>query len=181
MSIVTKTGDKGQTGLFGGQRVSKADQRIHAYGTIDELNAVLGITIAKKELPGELTKQLERTQNMLFRMGADLATPREGNAKVPRIQQEHIDEIEKWINGMEAAANLPPYFVLPGGTEVASLLHLARTVCRRAERWIVALAQEQDVGKECTVYANRLSDYLFLAALEANRAAGLENVKVNYE
>lgn len=181
MSIVTRTGDKGQTGLFGGERVSKGDLRIHAYGTVDELNATLGMALSSQTLGEMLQAQLLRTQNVLFRLGADLATPKENNnATVPRIEQEHIDELEQWVAALEQ--RLPPLqsFVLPGGSPGASLLHLARTICRRAERWTVELQAERNIGAEPVIYLNRLSDYLFLAALQANEEAGVEDVKVSY-
>lgn len=181
MSIVTRTGDKGQTGLFGGQRVSKASPRLHAYGTVDELNAVLGMVLSDKGLTETLHAQLLRTQNVLFRLGADLATPRENNAaKVPRIEQEHIDELEGWINALETALPAMTAFILPGGTNASSTLHLARTVCRRAERHTVELAQTDDIGTDTVKYLNRLSDYLFLAARQANHGEGVSDVPVTY-
>ncbi len=181
MSIVTKTGDKGQTGLFGGQRVSKSDVRIHAYGTVDELNATLGLVLAEDALSEILRGQVLQTQNLLFRLGADLATPNEGNARVPRIEHEHIQQIEEWITALESSMTMPNYFVLPGGSKTSSLLHLARTICRRAERWTVELRQREQTSAETVMYLNRLSDYLFLAALKANEDSGVEHVKVSYE
>jgi len=181
MSIVTRTGDKGETGLFGGRRVSKSDARIHAYGTVDELNALLGVIIATTNLSPLLHGQLLKTQNMLFRLGADLATPKENNnAQVPRIEGEHVQELEDWIAVFER--ELPPlqYFVLPGGSPAAAELHVARTICRRAERWTVELRQMEDIGGQAVIYLNRLSDYLFLAALQANKDAGVEDVRVDY-
>jgi cob(I)alamin adenosyltransferase len=180
MSIVTKTGDKGQTGLFGGQRVAKSDVRIHAYGTVDELNATLGLILTEQELPEIIRGQVLRTQNTLFRLGADLATPNEGNARVPRIEHEHIQELEQWITEIEGSMTMPDYFVLPGGSKSASFLHLARTICRRAERWTVELRQKDLTSAETVMYLNRLSDYLFLAALKANEDAGVPHVKVSY-
>lgn len=182
MTIVTKTGDKGTTGLFGGQRVSKDDPRIHAYGDVDELNAVLGVIIAQPNLHEDMKRQLLRIQNILFRMGADLATPMENNAaKVPRMEQEHIAEIEGWIAVLEQ--ELPPLqsFILPGGTEAASFLHLARTITRRSERWTVSLAAKEEIGPHVVIYLNRLSDYLFLLAEKANKDVGMPNTPVSYE
>lgn len=182
MSIVTRTGDKGDTGLFGGRRVPKNDARIHAYGTVDELNALLGVIIATAKLSPLLHGQLLKTQNMLFRLGADLATPSaNNNAQVPRIEPEHVQELEEWIAALERT--LPPlqHFVLPGGCPAAAELHVARTICRRAERWTVELRQEEESSAQAIVYLNRLSDYLFLAALQANKDAGVEDVRVHYE
>lgn len=180
MSIVTRTGDKGETGLFGGQRVSKGDIRIHAYGTVDELNAHIGLILAEAGVSDTLSSQLLRVQNMLFRMGADLATPLTSKAQVPRMELQHIDELDGWITQIESSVDMPQYFVLPGGTHVAALLHCARTICRRAERWSVTLAAGQEINRQCMVYLNRLSDYLFLAALKANADAGIPDVRVNY-
>jgi cob(I)alamin adenosyltransferase len=181
MSIVTKTGDNGETGLFGGQRISKADVRIHAYGTVDELNAILGMVRTENDLSTALSEQLLRIQNVLFRMGADLATPQEGNATPPRIEPEHSAELEGWISALEGSMVMPQYFVLPGGSKAASSLHLARTVCRRAERWTVELGQKEEIGPHVVIYLNRLSDYLFLACLQANLDAGIENIRVTYQ
>ena len=180
MSIVTKTGDSGDTGLFGGQRISKADTRIHAYGTVDELNAVLGIVRSEQNVSSKLDNQILKTQNILFRMGADLATPRIGNANPPRIEPEHVQELEEWVKELESSMEMPQYFVLPGGTKTASFLHLARTICRRAERLAVDLAQKEDIGPHVVIYLNRLSDYLFLASLRANMDERVADVRVTY-
>lgn len=186
MTIVTKTGDKGETGLFGSQRVKKSDLRMHAIGTVDELNAVLGMAIAEMNTvevwrAKTLPKQLITIQNRLFRLGADLATSPEGNAKPPRIEPEHITELETWINALEAINDLPHAFILPGGSKTASLLHFARTVCRRAERFTAELQMQMDIGSLITIYLNRLSDYLFMAAVQANKDEGMENVTVTYD
>jgi cob(I)alamin adenosyltransferase len=180
MSIVTRTGDKGETGLYGGQRVPKDDLRIDTIGTVDELNALLSLPSDEIDLPLALVMQIGRIQNVLFTLGADLATPAENNnAVVPRIGNTHIDELEEWISVLEENP-LPPYFVLPGGSRAASFLHTARAVCRRAERLAVSLSHRVDIGPHILKYLNRLSDFLFLAALEANRGAGLENIRVSY-
>lgn len=178
MSIVTRTGDKGTTGLFGGKRLSKSDPRLHAYGTVDELNAVLGITLAEKEISEEIGKQLTIVQKLLFRVGADLATPLESKANVLRMTSEQTKEVETWIKKLEN--DLPPLtrFILPSGSRTGSLLHLARTVCRRAERWIVALGEQEEINPEVQIYLNRLGDYLFLVARTANREAGMAEVEV---
>lgn len=169
MKIYTRTGDKGQTGLFGGKRVDKSAIRLHAYGTIDELNASLGIVLASNRLSNDLRTQLIKIQSDLFTAGADLATPLESKAKTGRMQQKHIDELEQWIDAMDAS--LPPLtqFILPGGCAEAAQLHLARTICRRGERWMVELKQSESIGDFALPYINRLSDYLFVAARYINR------------
>lgn len=180
MSIVTKTGDKGETGLFGGQRVSKDDLRIETIGTVDELNATLGCVLADLQNAETLHEWLTKTQNVLFRAGADFATPHENNnAIVPRIEKEQIEEVEGWISILEETP-LPPYFILPGGSKSAAELHLARAICRRAERCAVSLSKRAEIGTDVIKYLNRLSDFLFLASLEANRLANVENIRVSY-
>ena len=125
-------------------------------------------------------QMLIKTQNVLFRAGADLATPHEENkAVVPRIGEEQILELEEWVASLEQTP-LPPYFVLPGGSKSAAELHVARAICRRAERCTVALSKRADLGPNIVKYLNRLSDFLFLAALEANRDTGTENIRVSY-
>ncbi len=181
MTIVTKTGDKGETGLFGGQRTSKTDVRIQTYGTVDELNAVLGLVLTENELSLQTYEQLGHIQNMLFRMGADLATPLTSKAHPPRIEKRHIEQLETWITSSENSIEMPQFFVLPGGSRTAALLHLARTVCRRTERLAAELAQSQDIGEHIVIYLNRLSDYLFIASLDANRVTDTPNVRVRYD
>ena len=178
MTIVTKTGDRGQTGLFGGKRLSKAHARIHAYGTVDELNAVLGLTLSEEGIPKTLRRELLCVQRLLFRVGADLATPLDSKATILRMNAENIAEIERWITALEAG--LPPLtrFILPSGSRLGSSLHLARTVCRRAERWIVALGETEAINAHVQVYLNRLSDYFFLVARVVNRESGMPEVEV---
>jgi cob(I)alamin adenosyltransferase len=166
--IYTRGGDAGQTSLGDGQRVSKADLRVEAYGQVDELNALLGVTLASG-VPDEMRPWLERIQNELFDLGADLAVPLDDTKRErTRITAEQVAYLEERCD--EANENLEPLrsFVLPGGTEPAALLHLARTVCRRAERVTVALAAEADVNPEALTYLNRLSDLLFILARAAN-------------
>lgn len=179
-SIVTKTGDKGTTGLFGGERVPKDSPRIEAYGTVDELNACLGVAIAEETMPSALKAQLTEVQHLLFRVGGDLATPPSKRVKEDRIAKEHTEQIEAWIVKLEAS--LPPQmkFLLPGGSKPSAALHLARTVCRRAERRVVTLARKEDVNPEVRLFLNRLGDYLFLAARKANVELGEEETEVLY-
>ena len=164
--VYTKGGDTGQTSLIGGERVSKADPRIEAYGTLDELNAVMGLV--RTSLAGSATAEhfgpiVHRIQNELFNLGAELACgDADTRARLPRIEARHVDGLEHDIDALNDT--LPPLrsFVLPGGGWVSSYLHLARTVCRRAERLVVALAATADVGDHAIIYLNRLSDALFV-------------------
>ncbi len=171
--IYTRTGDAGETGLFGGRRVSKSDPRVSAYGTVDELNALLGVVRAAGPGP-EIDAVLERVQHHLFDLGAELATPPGSSAaaRAPRVAPGWTEALEQDIDRFDAA--LPPLraFILPGGTSTAALLHLARTVARRAEREIVALAAREPLSPDVLKFANRLSDLLFVLARTANRAAG---------
>jgi cob(I)alamin adenosyltransferase len=166
--IYTRAGDAGETSLGDGSRVPKTDLRIEAYGTVDELNSVLGLALSGR-LPDELRPWLEQVQNDLFDLGADLSVPLEDakreRLRVTRSQVERLEELCDLVN-----EQLEPLrsFVLPGGTEAAARLHLARTVCRRAERRAVALAEEQGANPEALAYLNRLSDFLFILARAAN-------------
>ncbi len=175
--IYTRTGDAGETSLFGGHRVSKSDPRVGAYGTIDELNAVVGMARATGPGP-EIDQVLERVQHHLFDLGAELATPQGSSAAshVPRVASEWVEALEKDIDRFDAG--LPPLraFILPGGTPAAALLHLARTVARRAEREIVALTAREPLNPELLKFANRLSDLFFVLARAANLAAGHADV-----
>jgi cob(I)alamin adenosyltransferase len=167
--IYTRTGDKGETGLIGGARVSKDSLRVEAYGNVDELNSVLGIARAflnDKEL-GDLLVEI---QNDLFIVGADLAST--GNASqrnVPRISSEKVVAMERTIDKFEAELSALKAFILPGGGVAGSLLHNARTVARRAERRIVTLGKEEAINEQLVPYMNRLSDLLFVMARVANR------------
>jgi cob(I)alamin adenosyltransferase len=181
MKVYTRGGDSGETSLFGGQRVSKDAARVEAYGDVDELNAVIGI--ARAELgERDLVEQLGLIQSSLFDLGAELATPdAEGRERkgqtMPRVDAEDVEVLEGWIDAFDAELAPLTHFVLPGGTRIAGLLHLARTVCRRAERRVVALRGHEDVALLLVQYLNRLSDYLFTAARIANRRAGVEEPK----
>jgi cob(I)alamin adenosyltransferase len=155
MKIYTKTGDDGTTGLFGGRRVTKYSLRIDAYGTVDELNA------------------------LLFTVGSDLATPQDASVKssVPSVTEDHVAQLEKWIDSYEEQLPALKNFILPGGSQAGAHLHLARTVCRRAERNIVALKQEEDINPTVLRFINRLSDYLFVAARYANAKLGFDDIE----
>jgi cob(I)alamin adenosyltransferase len=172
--IYTRTGDEGQTSLFAGGRTSKDTARLHAYGTIDELNSVLGLAVAQG-LSEELAAKINVIQNELFVVGADLATPLEAEARwIARVSGDQVTRLEREIDAMDD--RLPPLenFILPGGTPGAAALHVARTVCRRAERWVVALVGEENLNASTLQYVNRLSDWLFVAARYENLLAGRE-------
>ena len=178
MKIYTKTGDKGETGLIGGTRVLKSSLRVEAYGEVDELNAVLGNARAK--VADESIKgQLSDIQRDLFAIGAQLADPRgqfEKKAEKAAVSEASVEEIEALIDRYDSM--LPPLrsFILPGGAEAGAILHLARAVCRRAERRMVALTQETPLPPVLLVYVNRLSDLLFILARAVNRQAGVEEI-----
>jgi cob(I)alamin adenosyltransferase len=174
MKIYTRTGDGGETGLFGGQRVPKDDLRVHAYGTADECNAALGLARAAGLAP-ELDELLAHVQAQLFVVGADLATPGE-SATIPRVDAAEVAFLEEAIDHLEDGLEPLRQFILPGGTPAAAQLHLARTVCRRAERWAVSLAREEPVSAQVLAYLNRLSDFLFVAARAANARANTPDV-----
>lgn len=179
LKIYTKTGDDGQTGLFGGGRVEKDDQRVDAYGEVDELNAVLGMARAVELMP-RVDEVIVPIQRDLFSIGALLATPdhdrmREQLAKA-RIDDERIAELERAIDSCEQELEPLRSFILPGGTPKSAALHVARTVCRRAERRVVALKRSVDVPDLVIIYLNRLSDLLFMLARVANKRAGAGEV-----
>ncbi|HEX3658850.1 MAG TPA: cob(I)yrinic acid a,c-diamide adenosyltransferase [Pirellulales bacterium] len=175
MKIYTKTGDDGQTGLFGGPRVAKDAPRIEAYGTVDELNAVLGIARCA-QLPADVDALLARVQHELFDLGAELATPDPAKFNMRGLGAAQIQTLEQAIDTFEAELAPLKQFILPGGTLGAAQLHLARTVCRRAERRIVALAAVEPIASELVVYLNRLGDLLFVLARLANARAGQQDV-----
>lgn len=180
MKIYTKQGDKGETRLFGGQKVSKDDQRIKAYGTVDELNSILGIAILECKSE-ELKEVLGSIQSELFNIGADLATPLEDEKKsiIKRIDETYINRLEQLIDKYEEKLPVLKNFILPGGSKGSAYLHLARTVCRRAEREVVALMKDVEINNQIEVYLNRLSDLLFVLARVENRVNGIEDIKWN--
>lgn len=196
--LYTRSGDDGTTGLFGGGRVSKDHPRVEAYGTIDELNAAIGLAAA--EVAHELNDARETAsegghggarkvlellahifvdlQSRLFDIGADLATP-EGSkqeAKILRISDEQVAEVEQWIDEIDAGNAPMRSFVMPGGSELAARLHVARTICRRAERAMIHLRHTEPVSGGAIVYINRVSDMLFAMARRVNKEAGVADV-----
>ena len=177
MKIYTKAGDSGETGLFGGARVSKDDARVEAYGTVDELNCALGVVRAALKGDEDYAPIVARLQSELFDLGAELATPPERldtklGQRVPLVTDQRTSELENEIDRFEAPLEPLKTFILPGGTPAAVALHVARAVCRRAERRTVALAHIDTVRPEALRYLNRLSDLLFVLARYANRRAG---------
>lgn len=196
MNLYTRTGDDGSTGLFGGQRVAKHHPRVAAYGDVDELNAVIGWVLSTPGLtkrsegrPGSgvpvpnaaqqrIADILTTLQSRLFDLGADLATPPNSKheSKVKRISAADVTESERWIDDIDGGNAPITTFVLPGGTELASRLHIARTVCRRAERAMVALNESDEVNPQAIIFINRVSDLLFAMARRANKEAGVADV-----
>jgi len=177
MKIYTKTGDGGETSLLGGDRVPKDDARVEAYGTVDELNALIGAVRSLSPDP-DLDRHLSRVQGELFSLGAELASPREsrGRRSVPDVGAAGVEELEQAIDRWEE--ELPPLhaFVLPAGARIACALHVARAAGRRAERRVVALGRTAEIDPRILTYLNRLSDFLFVAARTANRRAGVPDV-----
>lgn len=172
MKIYTRTGDTGETSLFAGGRVKKHDMRVESYGTVDELNSHLGF-IRTFEIPAQAQAWLEDVQNVLFTVGADLATPLDAKADwLVRLDNAPALRLEAGIDAMTEALDPLTNFVLPGGTPAAAATHIARTVCRRAERHCVALSMEHDINGEVIVYLNRLSDFLFTLTRWLNKQAG---------
>ncbi len=176
MKIYTKTGDDGSTGLIGGSRVRKSDPRIECYGTVDELNAAIGLAAVVAD--GELLLRLREVQSDLFVIGAHLATPEASpqNKSLPPLDEAAITRLEMQIDTAETRLAPLRNFILPGGTEPAARLHLARTICRRSERLLVAFSLDRPVEPALITYLNRLSDWLFVQARWANHVAQVADV-----
>jgi cob(I)alamin adenosyltransferase len=168
--VYTRTGDKGETSLVGGARVSKASTRVEAYGDVDELNSIIGLARAALQ-DGQIDEALSLIQNDLFTLGADLASPSE--IEVPRIQASFIETLEELSDRFLAELEPLKEFILPGGSKAGATLHLARTVARRAERRAVKLSEAEDVNELAVIYLNRLSDLLFILARAVNRRSGV--------
>jgi cob(I)alamin adenosyltransferase len=180
MKIYTKTGDAGDTGLFGGGRVPKNHARVEAYGDVDELNACLGVAISAGSLP-DLDATLSAIQHDLFAIGALLATPdrdkMRGHLEKARIDDARVAELERAIDTGDTELEPLRAFIMPGGSPKGAALHVARTVCRRAERRVVGLPADMEIPAVVVVYLNRLSDLLFTLARVANRRAGIDEAK----
>jgi cob(I)alamin adenosyltransferase len=182
MKLYTRTGDDGTTGLFGGDRVGKDDPRVEAYGTVDELNATLGLAAAAcaGDRPGQirLREIIGELQSRLFDLGADLATPQASKhrTKIVPIDAKDVSAVEAWIDEIEAGNEPMRSFILPGGTEPAARLHAARTICRRAERRVTSLARSESINVELVRYLNRVGDLLFALARRANAESGVADI-----
>ncbi len=171
MKIYTKKGDQGNTSLYGGERVAKSSLRIKAYGTVDELNSVMGLA-ASYSLSEQGSRGINKIQQDLFVLGADLATPPSSKTRINRIDEEAITFLEQAIDEMERDLDPLKNFILPGGSPQGASLHLARTVCRRAERAAVECSRQEEISELTVKYLNRLSDFLFVLARFENKQAG---------
>ncbi len=176
MKIYTKTGDGGDTSLFGGMRVPKSSPRIHAYGSVDELNSQIGVVRACKP-HDEVDKVLNDIQEHLFVLAADLATPVDAAVQVRRISRDHVDRLEHLIDNLEKQLDPLRSFIYPGGSPACANLHMARTVARRAERYVDALKRTEKIGDLPLIYINRLADLLFVLARFENKLSGIEENK----
>jgi cob(I)alamin adenosyltransferase len=168
MKIYTKIGDRGKTTFFGCGLVSKDDPRIETFGALDELQSVLGVTISFLE-DEKLKEILTRIQNDLFQVGADIVGSKLAEKSMPRIQTSHIDELEKDIDILQDKLGMPTAFILPGGTKASAFLHLCRAITRRAERSLVKTQSVIDLNPELLRYVNRLSDFMYVLARDANK------------
>jgi len=172
MKIYTRKGDRGQTSLFGGDRVPKSSTRIEAYGTVDELNSIIGWILCDS-MTAETKDRLKTIQEHLFILGADLATPESSKTRIERIDEREIEYLEDAIDDMSESLPELKNFILPGGSPTGAKLHIARTICRRAERFAVRCVEEEEKISGLTLkYLNRLSDFLFVAARYENRETG---------
>lgn len=179
MKIYTKTGDKGETGLFGGERVSKNSLRLNAYGSIDELNSFLGLAIIEVKSI-EIKDVLNDLQNKLFVLGSDLATPeteKNKKLKITRLPDSYISETEQTIDKYEAQLDELKNFILPGGSKGSALLHICRTISRRAEREVVALKNTEHIGENIVIFLNRLSDLFFVLSRFENKYSNIPDTK----
>ncbi len=174
MKIYTKTGDDGTTGVQGGKRISKSNLRIKAYGMIDELNANIGLVLSKK-FDDDIENLLRNIQNDLFVAGSDLSNPDLTNMK-NRITTEMVTNVEKTIDRLENELPTITNFILPGGHEVASLIHISRTIARRAETIVISLNEKEKINDECIKFLNRLSDLLFVVARIVNKKNGFNDI-----
>jgi cob(I)alamin adenosyltransferase len=179
MKIYTKSGDQGETGLFGGKRVSKGSLRIDSYGTIDELNSFIGVAIVETKNE-EIIKLLQKLQNQLFEVGSDLASPDDDKAEkfnILRIPEKYYEDIEKQIDYFDDQLEPLRNFILPGGSKGAAYLHVCRTIARRAERLITLLSVTEKVNGNIIIFLNRLSDLFFVLARFENMKSAIKDIK----
>lgn len=172
-SLYTRTGDDGTTSLVDGSRAEKDSTRVDAYGDVDELSSTLGFLAASADCPDEIKGELREIQHLMFEIGGYLATPPQATKTISGMDEE-IAKIEGWIDSLDERTPKIRSFILPGGSDAASRAHMARTVCRRAERKVITLARGNEVDPQVTAYLNRLSDYLFAAARYLNFIGGVE-------
>lgn len=175
--VYTRTGDAGTTALGGGQRVPKDSLRIEAYGTVDELNSVIGVAVASG-LDTTMRERFHVIQQVLFNLGSDLCILEEDKERllVPKIEPRQVEQLEAWMDEWNETLEPLKSFILPGGDLASAQLHVARTVCRRAERLVISLAREEEVGELVIPYLNRLSDFLFVASRHQSRLSGKGDV-----
>ena len=178
--VYTKTGDSGETSLIDAKRVKKSSLRVCAYGEVDELNSVLGIVNSQLKID-ELVKIIKSIQNDLFIVGSDLATPNNAEFDIRRVNSEMVSNIEKLIDGFHSEVGDLKEFILPGGSLEASVLHLARTVCRRAERTVTDLSDNEELNNNILIYLNRLSDLLFVLARVVNSRNQINETYVDFK
>lgn len=178
MKIYTKTGDKGETSLIGGVRVKKSNNRIHAYGTVDELNSSLGLVRDSLTNP-DIRKQLLEIQGRLFVIGSHLASAPNSKMQIPDISKEDVLHLENYIDEMNKSLPELKNFILPGGSISVSYCHMARTICRRAERWVIEVSESEFVEPLTIEYLNRLSDYLFVLSRRISHENEVEEIAWN--
>ncbi len=177
--VYTKTGDKGETSLVDGSRVSKSSKRVDSFGEVDELNSILGISLQNINDP-EIEGVVNSIQNDLFILGGDLATPSDFEIEIPRINKDMITKLENLIDTFHKEVGDLKEFILPAGKEASPYIHLARSVCRRAERKLVDLSNDEKVNGDAVIFLNRLSDLLFVLARVVNKRAGFEETYVDF-
>ncbi len=180
MKIYTKIGDQGETTFFGCGLVPKDDPRIEAFGSLDELNCVIGVTLCFIE-DEELRTILTKIQHDLFQVGADLGGSKLELANMPRVRLEHITELERKIDELEERLGMPKAFILPGGTQASAFLHLCRAITRKAERTLVGVKRVLDINPEIIRYINRLSDFLYVLARQANKEVAVKEQQPIYK
>ena len=180
MKIYTKIGDQGRTTFFGCGLISKDDPRIEAFGALDELNSIIGVTLCHVS-DQKVKELLQKVQNDLFQVGADLGGTKLNPNSMPRMKQEHVAELESHIDGLMQILGMPETFILPGGTHASSFLHLCRAMTRRAERSLVTVSKTLDINPEIVRYVNRLSDFLYVLARQANKEVDVKEQQPIYK